>query len=233
MDKEVAERNQNQDLEPSYFESYGQSAANTPIVGRLLKFNKGDWLAGQDEEELERGTQLVAVMDQLFIGWIKWVDSKPEEQRLGKVVEGYRPEKRKELGDTDETLWEVDDQGRARDPWQFTNHLILRNPGTTGEDDEDLYTFATSSRGGINAIGELCKAYGKAMRMKPEEWPVVELDVDSYNHSNKEFGRIKIPVIKLVDWEPKTGVAQKKIAAPAKKTTPAKTEPAKPAAKRR
>jgi hypothetical protein len=43
-----------------------------------------------------------------------------------------------------------------------------------------LYTFATSSRGGINAIGMLSKEYGKNMRVDPEALPIVELDSDSW-----------------------------------------------------
>ena len=34
--------------------------------------------------------------------------------------------------------------------------------------DESLFTFTTSSRGGLSAIGELCKIYGKHMRQRPE-----------------------------------------------------------------
>ncbi len=189
------------EMSGNYFEQYGSIAAQTAITGTLIKFSKGDWLLGPDEEPLDVGTQFTAVMSELQIGWIKWVDSKPEEQIMGKVAEGFQPPRRKDLGDTDDTEWDVDSQGRPRDPWQFSNHLVLRKVGTDGADEDDLYTFATSSRGGINAIGELCKAYGKQFRQRAGQFPIIELGVDSYVHSNKEYGRIKIPLLKLVDWE--------------------------------
>lgn len=191
-------------LEMNYFESYGSQVSQKAIVGRLLKFNKGDWLAGEDDEEIEEGTKLVANMDQLMIGWVKWADNKPEQQLMGLVVEGHQSPKREALGDLDQSLWEVDAQGKERDPWQFTNYLIMKEVGAEGSDDEKLYTFATSSRGGLNCVGELCKVYGKQMRQQPDQYPIVELGSGSYNHPNKEFGRIKFPTLAVVGWEAKT-----------------------------
>ncbi len=190
-----------QTMDKNYFESYGSQMSQSNIVGQLLKFSKGDWLVGQDDEELKSGTKLVANMNSLMVGWIKWVDNKPAEQLMGSLIEGFQPKRRSELGDTDEDQWEVGTDGKARDPWQFTNYLLMKPPGK-GKDDE-LYTFSTSSRGGLSAIGTLCKAYGKEMRAKPDQLPIVELGVDSYNHPNKEFGRIKVPLLTVVGWEDK------------------------------
>lgn len=203
MKKEEEKTKLTQASATNYFEDYGNRASNRAIVGRLLKFSKGDWLAGEDAEEMERGYKLVAQMDTLSIGWIKWVDSKPEQQIMGLVVEGYQPPRRADLGDLDKGLWEVDvTSGQPRDPWQFSNYLICKEVGKKG-DEENLYTMAASSRGGINAIGDLCKTYGKKMREMPDEYPVIALGVDSYEHSNKAFGRIKVPVLEVVAWEGK------------------------------
>ena len=79
------------EMSGNYFEQYGSVAAQTAITGMLIKFSKGDWLLGPDDEPLEPGTQFTAVMSELQIGWIKWVDSKPEEQIMGKVAEGFHP----------------------------------------------------------------------------------------------------------------------------------------------
>jgi hypothetical protein len=193
--------------ERNYFESYGDQVSQKSIVGQLLKFSKGDYLAGENEEEVEPGTQLVANMDQFMVGWIKWVDNKPEQQIMGPIAEGFQPPRRNTLGDDDKTQWEEDTQGRPRDPWQFSNYVIMKEVGKPGN-AENLYTFATSSKGGLNALGEVCKVYGKMMRTNGDQWPIVELGVDSYNHSNKEFGRIKVPVLKVVGWEDKAMFAE-------------------------
>lgn len=188
------------------FEAYGAQAAQSNLVGQLLKFSKGDWLVGQSNTELKPGTKMVAVMDQLYVGWVKWEDNKPTEQLMGLIIEGYKPMNRKDLGDNDESLWEVDMQGKPRDPWQRTNYLVLRDVGLEEADEDKMYTFTTSSKGGINAIGKLCQAYGKNMRQRPNDYPIVELQVDSYAHPIKEYGRIKIPMLELTGWEAKVPV---------------------------
>jgi hypothetical protein len=190
----------------NFFQSYGDQVSQKSIVGKLLKFSKGDFLVGEDNDEVAEGTQYVANMDELMVGWIKWSDSKPEEQIMGRVSEGYQAPKRSSLGDDDKSRWEVDEQGRERDPWQFSNYLILKTPGENDEDN--LFTFTTSSRGGLNAIGELCKAYGKAMRQRPDEFPIIALKVGSYQHSNKAYGRIKFPIFEVVGWAGKAEFAE-------------------------
>lgn len=198
-----ANRQELDSLDRNFFEQYGEQVAQRNIRGQLLKFSKGDWLAGQNDEEIPVGTKLVANMDQLLVGWIKWVENKPDQQIMGRLVEGHKPQKRDELGDSDEDLWEVDSQGKARDPWQFSNYILMKEPGSEPDNDDGLFTFTTSSRGGLNAIGELCKAFGKNMRMEPNKYPIVELGVDSYKHPNPEYGRIKVPTLKVVGWEDK------------------------------
>ncbi len=141
---------------------YGAAVGASDITGDLLKFCKGDFLAGQDNREIAVGTRLIANMDSLEIGWIKWENSRPVDRRMGRFAEGFKSAKRNELGDDDKALWAADDDGSPRDPWQFSNHLILADP-----DDGQLYTFATSSKGGLTAIGALCSAYGQAMRQHP------------------------------------------------------------------
>lgn len=190
----------------NFFQSYGDQVSQKSIVGKLLKFSKGDYLVGEDNEEIEEGTQFVANMDELMVGWIRWADSKPTDQIMGRVSEGYQPPKRNTLGDDDKSHWEEDEQGRERDPWQFSNYLIMKSPD--GKDEDSLFTFTTSSRGGLNAIGELCKAYGKAMRQRPDEFPIVALKVGSYQHSNKAYGRIKFPIFEVVGWAAKSDFAE-------------------------
>lgn len=180
------------------FESYGAAATQRSIVGTLLKFSKGDYLAGQNNDEIRVGTEMIANMDELMVGWIRWENNRPSEQRMGRIIEGYKPERRYELGDDDESKWDIDQNGQPQDPWQFSNYLILKD-----KEDGELYTFTTASAGGRNAIGELCKNYGKMMRQKPDEFPIVALKVDSYQHSNKAFGRIKFPVFEITGWASK------------------------------
>lgn len=169
---------------------YGEQAAGNKT---FLKFQKGDYTFGQNDEEMAIGTRLVANMAGLKAGWQKWEGGKPTGEEMELVASGRQAPKRPELGDTDQALWETDDQGRPRDPWQFTNVLGLKD-AASGEE----YTFSTGSRGGIGAIGQLCREFGKVYRMKPGFLPVIELQVDSYKHA--QYGKVFTPVLKLVDW---------------------------------
>jgi hypothetical protein len=176
---------------------YG-AAANDSARYEFLKFSKGEYLLGKDAIEVAIGTHMVVNMDSLEVGWIKWVDHVPSEQRLGRIAEGFKPCKREELGDTDEADWPLNDDGKREDCWRFTNQVTMANAS-----DGELCTFTTSSRGGLNAIGLLAKGYGEVREQHVGEWPIIALDVGSYQHSNRAYGRIKYPIFDMVGWSPK------------------------------
>jgi hypothetical protein len=142
-------------------------------------------------------------MDSLLVGFIKWQDNRPADHRMGLVIENFQPPKRQELGDLDKEEWETDDGGEPRDPWQFSNYLVMADP-----ESREVFTFTTSSRGGLGAIGELCKVFGKQMRQQPDKIPVVELDVGSYQHREKSYGRIKYPIFKIAGWADRAPFAE-------------------------
>jgi hypothetical protein len=206
------------------FESYGQAMATSAITGTLIKFNKGDWVDGENEL-LDENMELVANMDQLMVGWIKWEDQRPVEQIMGPVAEGYQPQRRNELGDLDQNEWEVDNEGRPQDPWQFSNYIVMKEPGQDASED-NLYTFATSSKGGLGALGALCRDYGKEIRgIHADDYPIVALGTDSYMH--RVYGRTKIPTLTVIGWEPKEQFEA--VASVAR--TPAREEPEPEAAR--
>lgn len=218
------------------YEQYGEEINARNIVGELLRFSKGDWSTANGEE-FPIGKKMIVNMDQLLFGWIRWEDQKPVDQRMGLLIEGFRPPARNTLGygyepgrddPVDTSEWEVDDTThQPRDPWQFTYYLVMKDPEVTDE-TEGVYTFTTSSSGGRNAIGDLCKSYGRKRRegfqkTDPENglpvfnengdpvvisgknfFPIVALKVGSYMHQNKSFGKIKTPGLPITGWVPKT-----------------------------
>lgn len=178
------------------------------IYGELLKFSKGDWVAGEHNTEIPKGTELIAIMDKLATGWVRWENQKPTEQHMVEVEKGTPP-RRAELGDDDRSLWEKDDRGQVRDPWQFTMYLPMIS------EDGKPYTFAASSKGGINAIGKLAGEYGEYIEGDDGalDYPIVSLGVDSYMHPNKAYGRIKVPTLAVEDYIPRKNMAAKIAAA--------------------
>jgi hypothetical protein len=163
-----------------------------------LKFSKGDYLAGEEGAAVPTGTIVTANVAELLVGWVRWAANKPTDHIMLRVADGSALPKRADLGDQDKSGWEVDNHGEPRDPWQFTNYLPLLSQ--SGE----LFTFTTASRGGIGAIGELCRRYSQHRKRHPDVLPIIALDVDSYQHKNREYGRIKFPRFTPMGWEPKS-----------------------------
>lgn len=185
----------------SAYEMYAEQAVGGPsFVGDLLKFDKfGDWKAGQEERDVPEGTRLIVGIRTLQIGWIKWEDGKPVVVNmvlLDDIDNGTAspPPKRDTLGDDDKSLWEQDDKGVPVDPWVFTNSVVLYDP-----EDGQLYTFSTRSKGGINALGRVVKAFNAHVKAYPDEVPTVTLGSDSYPHA--KYGKIMIPMLNILQDE--------------------------------
>ncbi len=195
MAKAVATRNTSTaiaDPGVDYFNDFAKDNSRKNWVGTLLKFVKGDWQAGQDGADIPLGTRMVAVMPSLVTGWIKWSDGKPVVHEMGLVDEGFKAAPRESMGDTDESEWEEDNKGNKRDPWQKGAYLVLI------DENENIFTFAAGSKGGMGAIGELASMFSKHRKMYPEQIPVVTLGGSSYKHI--EYGKVPTPVLTIEDW---------------------------------
>jgi hypothetical protein len=171
----------------------------SPIVGRLLRFNKGEYLYDQDghPRELSEDAELVVSMRSLEYGWIKWVDKMIADRKMGLVAERFRAPARGTLDDNDQDLWPVDDRtGEAKDPWQLTFQLVMFDRTHNGSEGEGYYTFTTSSKGGRKAVADLA---GNAKK-HPGKNPVVKLTSTKYKHRKLGYD-IKTPVFEIIGWE--------------------------------
>jgi hypothetical protein len=154
----------------------------------LLVFKKGYWTAGKDAAAMD-GAELVALVDELMIGWAKWEDKRPVDYIVGRVADGYKPPKRGELGDTDRSLWDFD-----KDPWQFGFYLPLADPK-----DGQLYVYVTSSRGGKDAVASVLEAFTHFREQEQQDkLPPVGLSNDHYGH--QEYGRVEVPIFEIFAW---------------------------------
>jgi len=171
------------------FETYADRIDNMMLLGSILKFTKGDWLVGRDGEECPE-KEMVALMPGLLWGWIRWEDNFPVEHIMGLLMEGFVPPALETLGHRDKEKWELDNKGEPRDPWQESAYLPVISVNA-----ETVYTFATSSDGGRRrALAPLCRDYGTHIRQHPDELPVIGLEQDSYQHSDRSIGRVKYPL---------------------------------------
>jgi hypothetical protein len=87
-------------------------------AGRFIKFNKaGNFVTTDDDEEMPAGTRLICVYDQAQHGWIRFRGKgEPPERKMGPIFGGFVPPPRSELGDEDETQWELGLDNRPKDP---------------------------------------------------------------------------------------------------------------------
>lgn len=162
----------------------------------ILKFDKGDWLFGQDKVDVPVGTEIAANIWEMNIGWIRWHDKKLQERLMVSVNSGAKPASRDALGHLDKDLWERDKKTQEPiDPWAFTMEIPAR--GLSGDKLECI--LSGSSKGWQGACKRLLDTFGKSYRENMGKTPIVKLSVDSYDHSS--YGRVKVPVMELTGWK--------------------------------
>jgi hypothetical protein len=171
---------------------YLKTAARVATAASFLKYVKGAFVFGIDEEEMALDTELVPNLTEAKIGWLKWKDGEVVEEKMFPWATGHPY--REDLGDMDKDLWETDDNGKAIDPWSETATLPLKNP-QSGEE----FTFSTSSTGGRQAVAKLIYAWRHGVTQGKSGLPVSTLGSDTYKH--KKFGPVHFPVFKIVRWE--------------------------------
>jgi hypothetical protein len=162
--------------------------------GTLLKFVKGDWLIGEEQEPVAPTATFIVNMEEYWRGWIKWLDKEPVDHRIGRVVDRHRVHLREELGDLDQSRWETDANGVPRDPWQRVSYLVMRNTS-----NDDIVTFTSTSDGGRKAVAKLADRYDRLRRKHLGKMPVVALTQRSYPHA--KYGKVLTPKFNVVGWE--------------------------------
>ena len=161
----------------------------------FLKYIKGQYKYGVDDEELPLGTRLAPHMAELKAGYTKWRDGSPVNEAMVRIAEGKPIPQREDLGDDDRNAWETDPNGTPQDPWQEINTLPMKDPETGQE-----FVFTTGSRGGIGAIGKLSTKYGRQRHKQAGKLPVIEIGSDSYFHRKRSID-IDFPTFDIVAWE--------------------------------
>jgi hypothetical protein len=172
--------------------------ANARVLrGTLLKFADGGWSRGREGVVVEKGSTLAAIGT--AAGWVRWANGKPVEYKMREA--GKPLPDREELGDLDQTKWEIGPDGKTpRDPWQSTRFVYLVCPDTA-----EAFTFSTSSWGGREAVINLGDAIARMRCAHPNATPIVALEAGPMV---TRFGRKSKPVFRIVDWRSVGGEAQ-------------------------
>jgi hypothetical protein len=165
-----------------------------------MKYSKeGTYMVG-DNEEIAKGTRVIARASETEYGWTRWDNNAPVDKRWGRMVDRFIPPAECDLPDN-EPIKQPD--GSFKKPWQFSMGCPMTILGKDGSPSE-TYAFITPSKGGLNAMRGLTRALGRRRYQgKPGE-PICELDGDKYWHRTHNSW-VNYPIIRIVGWTDATG----------------------------
>lgn len=182
----------------------GAGAGSTTFM--KFKGASGDYLAGQDEEEVVHGTKLAADIVNSEWAWTFWWEGEVLEKITTKVATNptaweREPDHLPKDYDGDMSLEEIREAQADRatnfmDGWGCQAVLGLREIGGEGEE----FTFNMNAGVSLRGFRNLLQAYGRTFMFKEGLVPIVELGVDSFKSKVKNVGKRYSPVLKIVDW---------------------------------
>ena len=167
--------------------------ASSPYL-RLLK--DGDWVFGQDDNAVAKGTE--AVINPLSIkhGYSCWTNRQPGEGKnepLGEIMVGLNAA----LPAMHELDQKVDPQTGRPAPWKDQMSVDIKF--ISGRHKGAQVMWKVSSVGGLNAAKAILDAIlTKLDEGTPYVCPIVTLDSDHYKHPT--YGKTYVPKIEVVGW---------------------------------
>jgi hypothetical protein len=183
------------------------ASEGSDYVGDLLKVSgkTGEITYGSQNAELAEGTKLAALLGQAKVGYIEWVDGRPEAQAWLPLTEDPELDLRalrQSLGKLDPSEWEeTNPNGSPKDPIRESVMLPM-----VQMDNGHLFTFSSSSDSGTKATRRLVKNCLIHLRAVPASQanhvPVITIDVGHYQHPIRQVGTIYFPIFDLQDWVP-------------------------------
>lgn len=173
-----------------------------------MKFKgaSGQYLAGQDEDEIEHGSEFAAnIYDAQWI-WTFWWDGKVIETvpvfiRDDPMAFENMPDFLPDDDDIDMTYEDIvqaqkEDPANFRDGWSVQASFGLRP--VDGTDEE--YTLRLGGSVSLRAFHALRRSYGRQYKLKAGLTPIVTLTADQYKSKIAGVGKRYAPVIKITDW---------------------------------
>jgi hypothetical protein len=161
------------------------SAGGKPIL-RLLK--DGDWVFGQSNEEVQSGSRWAVNVGTIEHGYVCWIDGSLRGESMISVFK-HKPERPPMIEGT---------------PYKEQRSFDMKC--MDGDDQDTEVVYKTSSISGMAATDKLFAALqSRVTEDQTYIYPVVQLDVDFYNH--KKHGKIYTPILNIVGWVDQDGNA--------------------------
>jgi hypothetical protein len=179
-------------------ERYVDEIAPSSFAGERIRFTKeAKVIVGDSDEEIGPDVDLVALLDETLVGWVRFNGEGEMPTRImGPLYGGFKMPERSELGDTDPALWKPGLSNAPEDPWHHTIYIVLQNPAT-----QTIYTFTTSSKTGRRACGVLFRHYNRMRRNDKDHYPIVHLRPSGYE--DERYGWVNTPSFVILGRIPK------------------------------
>lgn len=182
----------------------GASAEDSEF--HYLKMTKaGDWVFGQEEEDVQEGSIWAIDPRSIQKGFIAWDEGEKLGEEMASIF-GEKPIQKEDLPDVGA---------------KWVDQLGLAMACTNGQDKGVQCVYKVNSKGGKKAIRKYMSELQRQIQEDPEHCvALVTLDSEFYKH--KEYGRIYNPIIEITGW-----VTMDTASAPASASAePAPAEPA-------
>jgi hypothetical protein len=190
----VTEQTKSQNIVPIHSEAENIARAAQEDAGFLpnLKFNAGAYFL--DKEEIALGSKFLAHAIGWTRVWLKFGQGKLLERNAYPVLEGRSPPLRDDLGDLDQSRWEISEMTRQpQDPWVLQQQLPMES------EHGMMCTFISSSFGGKRAVSDLCSAWARRASRDPRAGqPIIKL---SKTMMPTRFGPKPRPLFEIVGWD--------------------------------
>jgi hypothetical protein len=190
-------------------QQYVDEIAPSSIAGRLIKFSKnGEFVFADTDETVSTDADFIALCDEVLIGWIKFHreeegdEKTPPDRVMGVLYDGFIMPPREKLDELNPADWPIGLSGAPEDPWQHQICLVLQTPGT-----HELFTFATTSKTGRRAIGNLLRHYDRMRKKDADHYPIVRLKSSGFNHRDPRIGFVPTPLLAVVGTAPRASAA--------------------------
>ena len=177
-----------------------QVRAKMPETGgsaflRLL--TDGDWVFGQEDNEVKDGTEAVVNPLSIKHGYVSWPDRK-QSPNGSKRPREYMVGLSQPLPAAHEMpAQEESDPNTVYQPW--ADQIAFDLKFVDGKHKGTQVTYKTNSVGGMNASRALLDAIlAKLAEDSAYVCPVVALGKDSYKHPT--YGKTYVPVFEIVGW---------------------------------
>jgi hypothetical protein len=95
----------------------------------FLKFKKDKYVIGKDIT-VPLATRFIAYPGDWRRGWAKFVGDQKIDEKICRVADDPTVLERDELGDLDQSEWEIDEDGKPKEPWTFQHYVPLENAKT-------------------------------------------------------------------------------------------------------